>query len=763
MALTIQQLAYALRLTASPTDAVGPGVTLDLTRMQAVAVAFVEADVATRAPETVRDEAQRLFVGYLYDGPEVDVGGAAVSYVDAWRQSGAQALLSRWRLHRAGHIGVGAAAAGGVAGSGLDRTALLALIDARIAAAAGGGNGNGNGMTAQQLADLQSSIDREGISISGRTIQYVDHEGRSVSIDVPGITVLDESTILLSGEGSISSNQVDELIFAGANVAATRTGNSVTVTVSGLSVAQVNALIAGHEDVGELAEFEAALRTETAIVTRTNVAVSAPNIASRVLNTQGTTIQVPDDDHDRELIVRVGTGLHHRVDVSTLRAKATATRPTTLDDSNSVPFTEGDDTFRLARGSGDDEILFSSTTAATYAVTITDSLIDLQPEARRSSAPLATTIREAIQAAVTGDVTLAADGDKLSATLKAGNIDPADVRFDAGTNVAGRLVAINDQVTGFEGLEGSAVARLAGLNVTSLFDGSTVGLAVVNSSQDVTSALTLFDPPGSDATFDLDDTDKQHGELHWEITFSISNRSSTLLGYGMAPAQQYNATYRATGIAFLSTIRGTTAFTAGGRTNEGIQVASVDMYDGAALSVIGKMYLYLAKNTNNELGYALYYDGMSGSRSWNTAATLRVNYVPSDAPAASGGGGGASPTVSSVTLSFAVGQIDATTFDRYHTPVITTGVPAENKIISMWYTGPFSSVSVRLGRPPSPGGLWQPVPDPGASSGTYEWKYARNLRAEFTGGGIRLTQTASTDGGNLNSRGTRRLYIEYLS
>ena len=625
MALTINQLAFALRLTADDGTAPDASIVTELTRLASVADALI-ADYAPMAPETVRDEAKRLAVGYLYDGPDFNPGGTGLLYVNAFRNSGAQALLSPWRVRRAGLIGpAGAAAVGGGAAAGLDRAALIALIDARIAAGGGGGNGDmpaqpGAGLTSQQLADLQSSIDREGISISGRTIEYVDHEGRSVSIDVPGITVLDESTILLSGQGSASAALVDELIFVGANVTAARVGNAVTVTISGLTVAQVNGLIAGHESVGEFAEFEAALRTETAIVSAVSVNVSAPNIASRITGNP----EVPAADHDRELVVRVGAGLHHRIDVSTLRAKAAATLPTTLDDTNSVPFVDGDDTFRLGRQAGDDEILFSASTASTYVVSITDSLIDIQPEVRRSAAPLATTIRGAIQSAVTGDVTMAADGDKLAATLKPNNVDPADLRITDG-RIAGKFLRISDDVGSLVGVD-APDPGVYGTKI--LHDGALTGIAVTRADDSRAGNATDFTTTeylAAGAT----------GEFHYELTATLSGRSNTSIrfsGTGSAPDLEADTS----GIVFASRLRSQSLFVLGGAV-EGQEICSFTVYATSGTNrtqTLGVVRAYLVTQEvagrGRAVRYSVNWDGSLGVYSFSVGFNMKLSFLASD-------------------------------------------------------------------------------------------------------------------------------------
>ena len=78
------------------------------------AAAMVE-DYAPGAPQALRDEAVIRFAGYLAGSDygaivsETSVASAQVTYVvnhsNAWRNSGAAMLLTRWRIRRAGAIG----------------------------------------------------------------------------------------------------------------------------------------------------------------------------------------------------------------------------------------------------------------------------------------------------------------------------------------------------------------------------------------------------------------------------------------------------------------------------------------------------------------------------------------------------------------------------------------------------------------------------------------------------------------------------------
>ena len=634
MALTIPQLAYAIRFSADDTTALESADEARLTRLKGVADAYV-ARYASTAPENIKDEAVILFTGYVLDGPDVDVGGAAVAYPSAWRNCGAESLVSPWRIQRAGILapsGAAAPAAGGAAG-GLTEAQLVALIDRRIAAAAPESPGQspspGPGLSAQQLADLQSSVDREGVSISGYTLTFVDHEGRQKSIDVPGLQVFDEATALLTGEGAASANTVHELAFLGANVTAQRIGNRVTVTVAGLTADAVNTLIANHASLRQFAQFEAALRADKSLVSAGAVRVAVSNAAYFI---PGNPL-VPAAEADRELSVRVGTGLHYRIDVADLRAKAAVSATgTVLDDANSVAVKEGDDTYRFGRHGGTGRFVFGSDNVGTHIVSITDSRVDVQPAARLSATPIPDLIppaaRTAIQAAVTGDITLAADGARLLATLKQNNVDPADIRFDAGTKVAGRIVAMNENVDGFVGIEGSELAGLHGL--MTVHDGSITGLTVTHASRDVTNTLSLFSP-----TFDLDENGT--GELHYRITLTFATSSAR---YRFNDNGKLVESITVTGVVFASTLADLNTFNvSGGFSTEVYAMASVrigtENAQGRPLQLfgIGTVYVYLAHNANGELGYLLSYDGSQGTGNFSFSADLDLRYLSADTAA----------------------------------------------------------------------------------------------------------------------------------
>ena len=684
MALTIQQLAYALRIIASPTDAVSAGVTLDLTRMQSVAAAYIEADVGTRAPETVRDEAQRLFVGYLYDGPG-DIGGAAVSYIDAWRQSGAQALLSRWRLHRAGAIGLPAAAAGGGSvgggGGGLDQSAVDARVLALVAAWALAGQARPSGGSPGTPGLSQSAVDARFTALLTAWVdQYIP---------------LDQTA-------------VERLIRAEAPTI---------------------------ESVTQLEQFETAMRTETPIITALSTIVATANDAVRFTGVP----KVPAAVHDNELVVRVGSGLHHRIDVNVLRAKRTATRPTLLDDTNSVAVVDGDDTFRFAREAGDDALLFSASTAATYLVTITHSQLDLQPEARRSAPKTLTELaQDAVAAAFErGDDGSGADLDfvyddvanSILAQIKAAAVDVAKLKFDTGKAVAGQVMLLNAAASGFDSMSLADVRGPQLHGIVELHNGSITGITLTSTSSDRVSNLTVFAGAGEGSNKNIGLTGafnpsgtvflNSHGEVHYEVSCTIVSPSDTSLSLGVSNLLSPTTTDERSGIAFVSTLNALDAWTVGG-VIEGLAIAEWTLNRGNVTLGVIKVYLGRSTaNNNNLLGYVVEYDGASGSYTCSFQFHLNMSYVGGDVvstsafipapspiatgqlirksatgweaytlPAASAGGTIARDRWAITSSSWTLNA----TFRRYEV-IITDGtagnvVPEVNKIVSLeWVTG----------------------------------------------------------------------------
>ena len=123
MAVTLIQLAASLRLgdgVIAPTEPVA-GI---LSRLLGVSQAFV-ALAAPAAPEVIADEAITRMAAYLYDSPTAASGDR---YAAAWRNSGAEALVSRWVVRRAGSDGEVV----GPSTGGLDDEQVRAIVESLI-------------------------------------------------------------------------------------------------------------------------------------------------------------------------------------------------------------------------------------------------------------------------------------------------------------------------------------------------------------------------------------------------------------------------------------------------------------------------------------------------------------------------------------------------------------------------------------------------------------------------------------------------------
>ncbi|MDE2901751.1 MAG: hypothetical protein OXP73_01850, partial [Chloroflexota bacterium] len=145
MAVTVRQLAAALRLTTDlDTDPPEPQLSI-LNRLLGVGDAMV-AQIAPTAPEAIKDEALVRFAAYLYDQP---TAGRGDSYGNAWRNSGAASLVTRWVVRRASlQADVEAGTTPGSAGAGLTQQQVQALINASLA------NLQTGGLTQQQVQAL---------------------------------------------------------------------------------------------------------------------------------------------------------------------------------------------------------------------------------------------------------------------------------------------------------------------------------------------------------------------------------------------------------------------------------------------------------------------------------------------------------------------------------------------------------------------------------------------------------------------------------
>ena len=638
VAIGLEDLLVSLRINAPVPD----DLAVELRRRISVADALVNK-YAPSAPSAIRDEAVVLIVGYLHDRPSAPQHGFA--YV--FRSSGAEPLLAAWRAPNLGGATVV------VGPTGQASPFITARVDGHeiVLVAADGTEVHldlpvtaGGTLAAADRTALDGAVQRQSVAVSDRDLTFADTEGNTGSVRLPGLPINDEArlagtanTLAFSGAGvSVRANgdvltvtipgaatehltvkdegaalgtlnSVDELDIRGAGVTATRAGNTVTITVSGVDTTSVEGIAAALARVAQVEQFESALRRSTTLAAAVSITQGLSNAAERITGNP----KVPADDGDRELTLKVANGLTHRFDVATLLAKPAVSQGAQLSDSNSVSIVEGDDTWRVARD-GANNLMFASDNVGTYAVTIVDSQIDLQPDARLSASK---SIRQLIADAIAA-IPAPSGGGMASAR----DIQPAALRFDAGTRVGNRAVFINGAGTGFKGV------TLAGLE--ELFAGNVSGLAITNSS--AANVTTNFSSIG---TFDLDDYNA--GELHLEFQVTMNTPSQLTLGL----TSDTDTTWRHADVVFITTLKASSVFVLGGQV-EGVKAAEVDVYNSAVK--VGTAALYLVRNSANLLGYVWDYRGAARSDSFNLAGRLDLSYMPADAapaaPAPAAGG-----------------------------------------------------------------------------------------------------------------------------
>lgn len=667
MALTTNQLAYALRIVTDDDTAPDASTTAELTRLQGVASAYVGA-FAAAAPESVKDEATILFIAYLYDGPAADSGGAALRYPTAWRNSGALGLLAPWRVQRAGLLGAatGAAAPGGGGGAGLDTAAVDARIRALVPgliAAAGVGNGQQpgpGGLTQAQVdarvAALVADWAEQGnpaVIPAGKLTNAPTGGGGTVNVaSDPSVVALREFAAALRFTGR----------FAGGSIGGTdRAGHGVDVAAS-TWVALAGFWPDTHTALDRDREFSVAVTYASATTTQR---FDATALFNKVAGAAGGSTSSRNAIEFNLAAPNAGVTIY----VGYVAADAEGRRGILVG---------------IAPG-------LSGGAAAEFV--INDSTIDLRPEARRSApsdddleALAVKAIGGKLDAAQSGatDVRFIVEADgTIAGDLRDGTVDPAELRFAAGSIIEGRAVTIGAGASGFDSR--SIAAQLHG--VEEVHDGAITGLGITFNR----SASARIELAGS-ASNRRQLASSEHGEFHVEVTVALTG--TTAAKYGFA---DHDREVRATGLVFASTLRGTDTFVVGGSV-EGVEVAEWDILDHTnpgSPTRVGYLSFYLAKDATNNVGWVLDYQTANpgGSDNGGVTARLALSYAPGDVPAAGGGGGGGGSTV---TLVGTWGPLSAATTWALPTRVATpfTGSPpAGYTLLSQNSTIQFGSAS----------------------------------------------------------------------
>ena len=163
----------------------------------------------------------------------------------------------------------------------------------------------------------------------------------------------------------------------------------------------------------------------------------------------------------------------------------------------------------------------------------------------------------------------------------------------------------------------------------------TISLSTGSSNNVRSSAPSYFSP-----IFDLDDSDKQHGEFHVAINVRLDNVTDVNMGFvnGKANQTAIDRERNISTIVFASTLRAANEFVFSSTgLLEGVAINLPTIYSGS--TIVGEPEFLLVRNAPNNAGYYIYYTGQAGATTPNIRLTIRITFTPSDAPAAGMGGG----------------------------------------------------------------------------------------------------------------------------
>ena len=162
--------------------------------------------------------------------------------------------------------------------------------------------------------------------------------------------------------------------------------------------------------------------------------------------------------------------------------------------------------------------------------------------------------------------------------------------------------------------------------LTELIDGPAGnGISIVNSSASPSGNFVLFRPDGPTSTFDLDDDANQVGVVNIETTLTFGTRGSNSIGFTTQQPVASLST-RDTDFVFARNLRALSAWTQSAKVGVEVMATPVDL----GTTKLGDISIYLAKNSDNELGWYWAYTGASGSYNFAVSITMNADFEHND-------------------------------------------------------------------------------------------------------------------------------------
>ena len=165
--------------------------------------------------------------------------------------------------------------------------------------------------------------------------------------------------------------------------------------------------------------------------------------------------------------------------------------------------------------------------------------------------------------------------------------------------------------------------KLTAAAVQVLHSGPGTGISIANSGQTTVQrvALTAFTP-----AFDLTAAGKGLGTITVRAKLRLTNPSVNTIGFD-DDTQDPLLANTIEGMAFASAVKAEDDYSSSA--DNGIQVGEAVIYNGS--TTLGTLYLYVAHDADDALGYYLSYTGKSGSLMFNLdLSDLEVGFIPND-------------------------------------------------------------------------------------------------------------------------------------
>ena len=558
---------------------------------------------------------------------------------------------------------------GAGATSGLTQSEVDARVTSGIAGSSLCGTGRGGGLSEAQLATLQGASQVDAASLTGRDLQLISDNGTSRSFTIPGVTV--------KGNGAQvgSTGEIDELDFRGTGISVTQAANQARIDIAASRGATGPQGPTGPRgptgppgpqgtpgadgDDSGATRFVAIENTPTDLSSYVNGQVLRINQPSpgRWAEVEGandnerhafgiTMGADPNNAQPQNFIV--GTTLNFGYSsFGTTFGSLTALDGGKAFTAANAPVMRMEIELRVTRlPSTGVPVAFDSTLTMLIRKTDLTAAPSFIYCRFYSGAPSADNEVDTITFVRQADNPLHDYHTYLEQAGTSFITDQADILAIQSFSLFTSSPATNDQTSNPLQLhEAKTLTTIdapqeAPIIMGQRFAQQSPGLSVTRTDGDMRPGTAdPLRPSGQPTgTFDLDVAANQVGEFHINLELTIAPASDVNMGFERNKANQTGADRQRNRsiTVFASDLRDESVWTSSAFTN-GLTLFNIPVYSLNTLA--GTFYVLLVRDSTNVVGIYRYWDGAAGATGATFTAELRSSFTPSDAAAATGGGG----------------------------------------------------------------------------------------------------------------------------